>query len=294
MDASLETGETAAQAMTRFSLIVPSVGRTNEVARLLDSLARQTCRDFQVILVDQNQDERLLPLLAEHSAYLPIQHLRVQSRGAARARNAGLDLAVGDILLWPDDDSWLPPDLLERMSAVFEQHPHLGGLMGTLVDELGQPHSRWVPPSAQPAALMDAFTRAAEPVLFFRRAVVQALGGFDPLLGTGAQTPWGAGEGTDLCVRAIRAQYAVSLEPALTVFHAQVNIQPGDQRQLAKARSYARGMGAVLRKNRLPLLFVAAYLFTYLRALLWNFLCGRWANGRFHWERLAGVVEGMI
>jgi hypothetical protein len=131
-------------------------------------------------------------------------------------------------------------------------------------------------------------------VLFFRREVVQALGGFDPLLGTGAKTPWGAGEGTDLCVRAIQAHYSLCIEPSLAVFHAQVNIQPEDGRQLAKARSYARGMGRVLKKNRLPLLFVLSYLFTYLRALLWNTMHGRWANVRYHWERLAGVMEGMI
>lgn len=280
--------------MARFSLIIPTIDRISEVTRLFDSVSRQIYRDYQVIVIDQNPDDRLLPLIGKYALMFPIKHRRVQFRGAARARNAGLELAEGDFILWPDDDSWLPPNLLECASTLFEQQPQLSGLVGVLVDEHGKTHSRWVPSTARAVTLTDAFTLAAEPVLFFRRDVVGKLGGFDPDLGTGAQTPWGAGEGTDLCVRALREHNALQIEPSLTVFHAQVDSNPNDERQLAKARSYARGMGRVLKKNRLLWWFVVAYLFTYLRALMWNILRGKWANVRYHWERLVGVMEGMV
>lgn len=280
--------------MTTLSLIVATIGRTDQVARLFDSLCLQTCRDFEVILVDQNPDDRLRPLVARYAAEMTVQHMRVQTVGASRARNAGFACAHGDMILWPDDDSWLPPDLLQKVMAWAAGHADLSGAIGILIDESGQPHTRWTPQSARPVTLMDAFTRAAEPVLFFRRGVVDALGGFDDQIGTGAQTPWGAGEGTDLCARTLRAGYQLSLEPSLTVSHARIEITPGDGRQLAKAHAYARGMGAVIRKNRLPLEFVARYLATYLRVLGWNALRRRWFNVHYHWERLKGIWEGLL
>ena len=200
---------------------------------------------------------------------------------------------LGEVIFWPDDDSWYPPDLVAQVLAFFETHPAAAGAIGILVDEAGKAHARWVTGSAQPAGLMDAFTRAAEPVLFFRQEIVAALGGFDERIGTGAQTPWGAGEGADLCVRALKAGLQVWIDPRLRVYHAPTVIRPDDPAQLAKSRAYARGMGAVIRKNRLSLWFTAAYLFTYLRAVGWNALRGRWADVKYHWTRLAGAMEGM-
>lgn len=278
--------------MTRLSLIVPSIHRRDEVSRLFVSLGAQTCQDFEVILVDQNVDDRLVSIVQQYTTKLAIQHIRVQSLGASRARNAGFPYAQGDMILWPDDDSWLPPELLEKILIWAGSNPDYAGAIGVLIDERGYPHTRWTPQAARPATLMDAFTRAAEPVLFFRRVIVQALGGFDDQIGTGAQTPWGAGEGTDLCVRALNAGYHLGLEPLLRVYHARIEIQPSDQLQMVKARAYARGMGAVIRKNKLPSGFVAKYAFTYLRAIGWNAIRGRWVDVQFHRERWSGVLEG--
>ncbi|MER3412566.1 MAG: glycosyltransferase family 2 protein, partial [Thermoleophilia bacterium] len=71
-----------------FDLVCATVGRTEELKRFLASLERQTYRAFRVLLVDQNDDDRLAPLLASCSS-LELVHLRSQS-GLSRARNAAL------------------------------------------------------------------------------------------------------------------------------------------------------------------------------------------------------------
>ena len=49
--------------MPRFSLIVPTAGRTTEVAEFLASIVAQNRNDVEVIVVDQNDDDRIVPLL---------------------------------------------------------------------------------------------------------------------------------------------------------------------------------------------------------------------------------------
>ena len=47
--------------MTSFDIVVPTVGRSDELVRLLESLTVQSHRSFRVIVIDQNLDGRLLP-----------------------------------------------------------------------------------------------------------------------------------------------------------------------------------------------------------------------------------------
>ena len=63
--------------MRDFALILATVGRTVELNRLFDTLAAQSYRDFEVIVVDQNRDDRLLPIL-HRARYLGLvlRHLR--------------------------------------------------------------------------------------------------------------------------------------------------------------------------------------------------------------------------
>src|SRR5215471_11995015 len=114
------------------SLIVATRGRVNELDRLLQSLDAQSYRGFEVILVDQNQDNRLDAVLQKHSDLL-IQR-RACSVGASRARNEGLRVAKGTIIGFPDDDCWYSPGVLEFVVQWFTQHSEFEGLFCVLRD----------------------------------------------------------------------------------------------------------------------------------------------------------------
>ena len=123
------------ERLPSFDLVVATVDRVSELERLLASLSAQTHRDFRVLLVDQNEDDRLEPVLREQRQFDVIR-LRSE-RGLSRARNAAIRGVEADLVAFPDDDCVLADDLLERVAQRFAANPSLDGLTGRAVDEAG-------------------------------------------------------------------------------------------------------------------------------------------------------------
>ncbi len=280
--------------MVRYSLIVPSINRTQELVRLFNSIDRLTVRDFEVILVDQNRDSRLISIVEKYSHAFVIKHIHSDSRGAARARNIGTAVAAGEIILWPDDDCWYPPTILKDIDCHLSKNTDISGIIGILVNEEGQPFTRWTPTKARSASLMDAFIHAREPAIIFRREMFLKVGGFDEAIGTGADTLWGAGESTDLCLRVKKAGGNLIIAPDIRLFHPHTPLSPKEATQRQDAYNYARGMGGILKKNRLNFPFVMIYISTYIRAILWNCFQFKWDYVGYHLARLNGVISGWV
>src|SRR4051812_25985131 len=101
-----------------FTLILATVGRDREVYRLFDTLCAQTHQDFDVVIVDQNQDDRIEKLVRQYEGRLQLRHVHAEKRGHARANNVGLEYAKGELIGFADDDCWYPADLLERVDRM--------------------------------------------------------------------------------------------------------------------------------------------------------------------------------
>src|ERR1700688_2110346 len=109
--------------MPHFSVIIPTIGRTEELHKMLRSLADQRPADFEVIVVDQNEDDRVDRLLSTLAAEVTVSHVRRGQKGASGARNAGLAIASGEIVSCPDDDCWYPAALLSNVGEWFRNNP---------------------------------------------------------------------------------------------------------------------------------------------------------------------------
>ncbi|HEY4074281.1 MAG TPA: glycosyltransferase family A protein [Herbaspirillum sp.] len=117
----------------KFSLVLATVGRSEEVARFLASLDAQDYRNFELIVIDQNDDERLAPLLKVYRERFRFLHVR-SARGLSRARNVGLRLAGGDVIAFPDDDCWYPLGLLQKVASELNGNPDIDGITGRFTD----------------------------------------------------------------------------------------------------------------------------------------------------------------
>jgi GT2 family glycosyltransferase len=270
-----------------FDLVLATVGRTDELSRFLASLEAQTYRRFRLLLVDQNEDERLARILAEH-AELDVARLRSE-RGLSRARNVALPELGADIVAFPDDDCIYPSDLLDRAVRQFGDD-RLDGLTGRSVDVSGRSSASW---ELDGAVLTDTnlWNRAISYTIFLGRAVVERVGEFDEQLGLGAGTAWSSGEEIDYLVRALRAGARIEYDPTLTVVHEERALSPDDLR----ARGFRDGasLGYVLRKHGYSKREVGRRLIRPVGGTLLSLARLDLPRARFHTATLRGRIAGL-
>jgi GT2 family glycosyltransferase len=270
-----------------FDLVVATVDREHEVDRLLSSLDAQSHRGFRVILVDQNDDDRLERVLAAHPA---LESVRVRSeRGLSRARNAGLEHVTAEVVAFPDDDCVYATDLLERVGARLAGDA-LDGLSGRVVDAEGRSSPSWKP---DPALLEpdNLWNRVNSTAIFLRRRIVEEVGPFDERLGLGCGEPWSSGEEIDYAIRAVRSGARIAYDPGLTVTHAARPPAAREEREIAFRDGAS--VGYILRKHRYPWRVVSRMLVRPAGGVLASLVRLRRDRARIHAATLRGRIVGL-
>ena len=229
------------------SLVVSTLGRTGSLQTLFESLAGQDYKNFELIIVDQNNDDRLQPLLETKKWPFTLRRIHAPGqRGVSRGRNVGWKQAEGSIVAFPDDDCWYPPWLISRaLGKIAETGADI--LAGRAADESGRSKNGRFESKAQWIDRANVWTTGIEWVVFFKRSALVAVGGYNTDIGVGASTPWQACEGQDLMLRAMAGGLKCFYDPSLYGHHAELNIYNPDAVMCRKGRIYGRGCGYVLR-----------------------------------------------
>jgi GT2 family glycosyltransferase len=271
-------------------IVVATVGRTKELARLFDSVVSQPYRPVRLIVVDQNEDNRVGPILER----LPkdVSPLRLRSeRGLSRARNVGLKAIEGDLVAFADDDCWYGPELLERVTRCLVEHPDYGGITVRLFDETGTPSTgRWHSNSGF-LNRANVFFRATSCTMFLRREVIEEVGPFDEELGAGSKTEFLSGEETDYLLRTLASGFALWYEPSLHVFHP-ARRRRHDRESAAAGRQFGMGLGRVLRKHGYPWWYVMYQAAGAVEGAAVGLARGRPLDARFQLSVARGRVSG--
>ena len=102
--------------MPTISIIVPVYKVEKWLERCVRSILAQTFRDFEVILVDDGSPDRsgeMCDALAQGDPRIQVIHKK--NGGLSDARNAGIDAAAGEYLMFTDSDDYIEPETLEKM-----------------------------------------------------------------------------------------------------------------------------------------------------------------------------------
>ena len=276
-----------------FSLVLATIDRTQELARFLSALALQSYPECELIVVDQNLDGRLMPILDSYRHRLRIIHTQ-SGQGLSRGRNVGLPHATGEIIGFPDDDCWYPGGLLQRLATGFKENPTWDGITGLPIDESGSVYPGKWDPDPGFSTRANIWRRGISFTVFLRRRVTSEVGLFDETLGLGAGTPWGSGEETDYLLSAIAKGFRIFYDPSIVVHHPRhASLYDADARR--KTYRYAMGMGRVLKKHRYPHAHVFyRYVFRPLAGLGRAVLLGQIDRAKNYWAIASGRLKGYL
>jgi glycosyltransferase involved in cell wall biosynthesis len=106
----------------KISFIIPVYNRPGETRELLQSLAKQTDRDFEVVVVEDGSSERSEALVEQFRDQLHIQYFYKENSGPGPSRNYGSKKAAGDYLVFLDSDCILPEQYVQVLREALEQN----------------------------------------------------------------------------------------------------------------------------------------------------------------------------
>ena len=108
----------------KYSVIVPVYNRIDEVQDLLDSLANQTYKDFEVIIVEDGSTEPCKAVVDDAARQgLDVKYYYKDNEGRSIARNYGMDRAEGDYFIFFDSDCVIPSSYFETVDKELTQRP---------------------------------------------------------------------------------------------------------------------------------------------------------------------------
>jgi len=107
----------------KYSLIIPVFNRPDEVDELLDSLTRQTFRDFEVVVVEDGSQIPCEEVVQKYKDALNIQYFSKDNSGPGQTRNFGAEHSRGEWLIVLDSDCVLPPGYLQAVEDEIQGKP---------------------------------------------------------------------------------------------------------------------------------------------------------------------------
>jgi glycosyltransferase involved in cell wall biosynthesis len=128
------------------SVVVPTYNRVDQLRRVLDAFERQTIPPsrFEVVVVSDGSTDGTDDYLASLDSPFPLRVVGQRNQGPAAARNRGVQVARGPIVLFVDDDVVATPSLIEEHLQSHEAQPCKSVVIGPMITPPGYEMRPWV------------------------------------------------------------------------------------------------------------------------------------------------------
>jgi glycosyltransferase involved in cell wall biosynthesis len=178
-------------------------------------------QSWELIVVDNASTDSTQDIIADFAktSGLSVVYVHESKPGLSNARNAGVAVSKGEIITFTDDDCYVDPLFLQSACAAFDD-AQTGVVSGRIM---------LFDPDDYPATINESLTALRfEPRRFiaagtlkganlaFRHTVLDQIGPFDPLFGSGAYFP---AEDADAVMRASMAGWVIRYVPEMVVYH---------------------------------------------------------------------------
>ena len=203
--------------MIKVSVIIPAYNGDRFLGSAIDSVLRQTYRDYEIIVIDDGSTDNTAQVVKQYSN---IRYFRQTNQGVAASRNLGLAAAMGEYIVFFDQDDVLLPHKLASQVALLDRDPELGIVNSgwQICDcERQTVAQATVEPWQQIPDLSPANLIVWKPVflgaMMFRRTWLERIGGFNINL---KQTP-----DVDLVLRLAKIGCPAAWVEQITVLYRQ-------------------------------------------------------------------------
>ncbi len=266
----------------RVSVLIPTLDRYSYLRVLLNQLRCQTIPAHEIIIVDQTSRERRELLLAEDFGDLPLRMIYQDEPGQCSSRNAGLQAATGDYILFVDDDDEVPPSLIESHLKNLENY--CADVSSGVAEEVGAPPERVIP-----------MTRASDVFptnnTLIRRGVLLQSGLFDLAYNRGQRADG------DLGMRVYLSGASMILDSSISVLHHHA---PSGGLRVHKARAitYASSRQSITQRqvSSATDIYLAMRYFSPRQKweMLWHGTLGTFSVRGSAWKKLLKIVVSTI
>jgi len=111
--------------MTRVSVIIPAYNAMKYLPETLDSVLKQTYKDFEIIIINDSSFD-VIEQWAAQMENPKVKLISQDNQGAAGARNTGINFARGEYIAFLDADDLWEPTKLEKQVCALQENPEVG------------------------------------------------------------------------------------------------------------------------------------------------------------------------
>lgn len=228
-----------------FSLILATLNRPKEIKECLYSLINQECQDFEVLVIDQSENDltkEVIDEVIDEFEWCVIKYYKVEFKGLSKARNFGIKHASGLYLCLLDDDAIYSKNYLcnAKKKLTSNADEVLSGKILSIEDRI-TPFVKYEKNKSN-ITVSGIINYCPSAALIIPLKAINQSGAFNEQLGVGNK--FAAGEETDLLLRIHDLGYKVLFCDDLVVYHP---IKPVDYTNLTPIYSHAMGKGALAR-----------------------------------------------
>jgi GT2 family glycosyltransferase len=236
----------------KISVLICTRNRATSLRRTLEAVfAQRPARNlsYEVVVVDNGSEDETRRVVGEfavpHGSRLV--YCFEGRPGLARARNAGIKTATGDVIAFTDDDVLVREDWLAEIRREFEADPDLDLLSGRVLPARAelQPVALQLSETPGTYSTPEHATRVLGANMAFRREVFARCGPFDARLGAG--TFFAGAEEVEMAYRALRSGSKLRYAPNVVVYHDHDRVTV--PQACALEYGYGKGHVAYLAKH---------------------------------------------
>lgn len=115
----------------KFSIIIATYNRGSLLGRALESLANQTEKSWEAIIVDDGSTDNTLEVVQPFIRdFKNIRYIRQENQGEPAAKNRGVALSQSEYITFLDSDDTFSPDHLDSRRHILEKSPNIQLLHG--------------------------------------------------------------------------------------------------------------------------------------------------------------------